>query len=147
MATTYTARKPRKAQTPAEQLQAAIARAQALGLSVYAACTILATGEQGWLVPSQSVPNMCHVVSRAETGLQCDCYASAKLGQVCTHRAVVYLHLKAQAEAARSKPPAKAQPAPARQPTEAEARAAAQRREAAPLLRSDAPFSIFKSGR
>jgi hypothetical protein len=140
MATTSTARKSsRKPQTSAEQLQAAIARAQALGLKVYATCKILATGAQGWLVPSQSVPGMCHVVSRAETGLQCDCYASAKLGQVCTHRAVVYLHLKAQAEAARPSAPAPA--ACPVQPTEAE------RREAAPLYRSTEDFSIFKSGR
>jgi hypothetical protein len=67
---------------------------------VFATCTILATGEQGWLVPSQSVPGMHHVVSRSTSGsLQCDCYYSSQRGKVCAHRACVFLFLKGQPKA------------------------------------------------
>ncbi len=95
--TPYRKFSPKKPATPQQQLEAAIARAQAEGLKVFAICKILATGERGWLVPSQSVPGMCHVVSRAANGsLQCDCYYSSQRGKVCAHRACVYLHLKSQ---------------------------------------------------
>jgi hypothetical protein len=94
----------RKPATPQQQLAKAIERAQAEGLKVYATCKILATGEQGWLVPSQSVPGMMHVISRSASGsLACDCYYSSQQHKVCAHRACVFLFLKGQP---------KAQPAP-----------------------------------
>jgi hypothetical protein len=95
--TQYRKSTSKKPATPQQQLDAAIKRAQDEGLKVFATCKILATGEQGWLVPSQSVPGMHHVVSRTASGsLQCDCFYSAQRGKVCAHRACVFLFLKEQ---------------------------------------------------
>jgi hypothetical protein len=148
MPTTYT-RKPyqqRKAQTPQQQLDAAIARANEKGLKVAFA------GADFWAVPSdsESLKGLYHIVTRSADGkrLCCEClYSQNKPNGVCVHRAVVYLHLKAQAEAARPKAQPAQQPAPTApakaQPTEAERRAAAARRETAPLVRDNGDFSIF----
>ncbi len=85
--------------TPQQQLARAIQNAQANGLHVIGRGIMKADGSPFWLVPSQSVIGMCHVVKKAADGLRCDCFYSAQRGRVCAHRAAVYLHLKAEAEA------------------------------------------------
>src|SRR5262249_48804658 len=117
-------------------LQAAIKNAQANNVHIIGQGVMRADGAKFFIVPSQSVEGMCHVVKLTGAGLACDCYYSSQRGKVCAHRAATYLHLKAQAEAAK-KPAPKAQPAPA--PSMA-ARAA----RALPYT-DDKPFSIYKN--
>lgn len=119
----------RKPLTPAQQLQAAIARVQK-GLEAGKDYRVAAqgkrfdTGEQFYCVPSDSekLRGLWHVVTIKKTGLSCDCYFSQEKHQVCSHRAVVYLFL--QAKAAAEKAAKKQEPAPAApkvQPTKANA--------------------------
>ncbi len=94
-----TARKPyARKQTPQQQLAAAIDRAQASNVTVAGAGT-LANNKPFWIVPSQSVVGMHHVVTQVGKSLQCDCFA-AQNGRVCVHRAAVYLYLTSKAKEA-----------------------------------------------
>jgi hypothetical protein len=97
---TSTARKPyaRKNASPQQQLNAAIDRAQANNVTVAGAGT-LTNGKPFWIVASQSVPGMMHVVQQTGKSLQCDCFASQN-GKVCVHRAATYLYLTGKAKEA-----------------------------------------------
>jgi hypothetical protein len=163
---TSTARKPyaRKNASPQQQLNAAIDRAQANNVTVAGAGTF-ADGRRFWLVASQSVQGMHHVVSQHGKSLECDCIYSQMQHKVCVHRAAVYLFLRDQAVQAASEARAAAQPAPAPASQEAvetpcatvakpqpatSARASLsekERRETAILAVDDAPFSIYKTER
>jgi hypothetical protein len=125
----------RKAQeTPYQQLQRAIEIAQEKGVHVIGHGTMKADGSHFWIVPSQSVEGMCHVVKKASNDtLSCDCYYSAQRGKVCAHRAAVYLALKAA-------PIAPSKPEMPRQPVKTMAQRA---EEALPV--GPEPFSIYKT--
>jgi hypothetical protein len=89
---------PRKPVTPLQQLKKAIQRAQENGVKVAMVGKILATGQPCYLVPSQTLEGMHHVVSRAPDGsLQCDCLFYREKHGVCAHRAAAFLFLQDQA--------------------------------------------------
>jgi|SRR6185312_9249815 len=116
-------RKPatRKAKTPYEQLLAAIARVEqgrkeGKEYRIAGEGTRTDNGQHFYCVPSDSekLRGLWHVVSVTKTGLDCDCYFSRERHQICTHRATVYLHLKAHPVApAKLTPPAPRPAAPA----------------------------------
>ncbi len=90
---------PRRAQTPEQQLASAIDRAERDHITVAGSGT-LADGRKFWLVASQSVQGMHHVVTQHGKSLQCDCIYSQMQHKVCVHRAAAYLFLRAAAIAA-----------------------------------------------
>lgn len=60
-------------------------------------------GRRAFTVASQSEANLHHIVVVYPDRLACDCYYSATLGKVCTHRKLVHARLVAEREAAAEK--------------------------------------------
>lgn len=147
MQTSYRKPATRQPLSLAEQLQAAIARVQK-GLQegkdyrVAGQGKRLDTGEQFYCVPSDSekLRGLWHVITVKADGLDCDCFYSREKHQICSHRATVYLFLKAKA-AAEKAGQAKAQPAAQPAPK------VAHTKENALPYDSGEGFSIFKTER
>lgn len=146
MPTTSYPREPRtrKPLSPTQQLAAAIKRVEA-GLAegrdyrVTAQGKRLDTGERFYCVPSDSekLRGLWHIITvKADGHLDCDCLYSREKHLVCSHRATVYLFLKAKAAAE------KAATAPAPTPKVAPTKA-----NALPYDHAGEGFSIFKPER
>jgi hypothetical protein len=125
------------------ELDQAIERATAAGLEIIGRGHLKAHNERVFLVPSQSQPARAHLVVLQGRRLVCDCQARV----LCVHKAVVHMALIVEAakhEAAAAEI-AEQLEIEARDRAEAEAVAErARRREAAVLVHSPAPFSIWK---
>jgi hypothetical protein len=92
-----------KPATPEQQLAAAIKRAKESNITVAGSGT-LADGRRFWIVASQSVEGMHHVVSEHGKHLECDCFYDRMQHKICAHRAAVFLHLQAVAATAKASP-------------------------------------------
>src|SRR5260370_28434752 len=134
------------------ELDEAIERATAHGVEVCGQGRMKANNERVYVVPSQRDQTRWHLV-RLVGGrrLVCDCEA-AQHGRICVHRAAVHMHLvvaaaarEAAAERVTSALEQEARDIETRDRAEAEAAAErARKREAAVLVHSSAPFSIWK---
>jgi len=136
-----------------ETLEAAVERAMDAGLEVIGQGHLKAGNgtTRVFLVPSQSDPTRTHVVRLVGRRLQCDCTAS-QYGRICAHRATVHMELVVEA----SRREAEADDVTAALEREAvaierkdrqEAEQQTERtrkREAAVLVSSSAPFSIWR---
>jgi hypothetical protein len=89
-----------------------------------------ATGRRVFAVASRSEANRWYLVTVGENALNCDCKAGQFHPETpCAHRKVVHAHLVSERAAAAEKV----------------ANAAAAKRDTAPVYRSNALFSIWKS--
>jgi hypothetical protein len=86
-------------------------------------------GHRAFAVASRSEANRWYLVTVGENALTCDCPAHNYSSKPCAHRKVVHARLVSERDAAAEKM----------------AKAAAAKRDAAPMHRSNAPFSIWKS--
>ncbi len=141
----------RKPQTPQQQLSKAIDRAQADKITV-AGEGKLVDGRRFWLVASQSVQGMHHVVTQQGKSLACDCIYSTMHGKVCVHRAAVYLSLRDAAiqavNAARdvAESEGKQEGGPPEQPPHRQSMPAAQGQGSAPLAPMRQPAAAAAGG-
>jgi len=125
-----------------QQYERMLAVAERDGLQVVGTGTTK-DGRRVYAVPSRTEKNRWHLVTVAFGALHCDCLA-ATFHRYCCHRAAVRARLEAEAFDAREREAERGFHAAARALAEAEQRQQAERRETAPLARSNAPFSLFK---
>ncbi len=135
-------------QVTSDQYARALTRAQRLGLRVAGRGIVRATGERCMAVSSGSTPNLYHVVAVGADALRCDCIAATH-GRYCAHRALAHEHLRTcvrcQRESASTHAEAAATPADDALAQGPEAARRARIRDTAPLQRSNAPISIYRS--
>ena len=134
------------------ELDEAIERATAHGVEVCGQGRMRANNERVYVVPSQRDQTHWHLV-RLVGGrrLVCDCEASQR-GRICVHRAAVHMHLvvaaalrEAAAERVTRALEQEARDIETRDRAEAEEAAErANKRDTAVLVRSNAPFSIWR---
>jgi hypothetical protein len=127
------------------ELDAAIERASVAGLEIIGRGRLKANNARVFLVPSQSQPGRAHCVVLVPhtRRLVCDCAARV----LCVHKAVVHMaliveaakHEAAAAEIAEQLEIEQRDREEAEQQTER-----ARKREAAILVHSNAPFSVWK---
>jgi hypothetical protein len=134
------------------ELDEAIERAMAAGVEVCGHGRMKANNERVYVVPSQRDRTHWHLVRLVGSRrLVCDCEASQR-SRICVHRAAVHMHLvvaaavrEAAAERVTSALEQEARGIEARDRAEAEAAAERDRkRDTAVLVRSNAPFSIWR---
>jgi hypothetical protein len=127
----------------ATELQAAIDRATEHGIEVVGHGHRKSDRARIYCTTSQSEANRWHIVALVGNRLTCDCHSR----KLCSHRAAVHMELVVQLaeRAARAEEIEDELEIEARDREEAEQQAERTRkREAAVLVRSNAPFSLFK---
>src|SRR5258706_1323616 len=127
----------------ATELQAAIDRATEHGIEVVGHGHRKADGAKIYCTTSQSEANRWHIVALVGNRLTCDCHSRV----LCSHRAAVHMYLVVQLaeRAARAEEIEDELEIETRDRCESEQQVErARKREAAVLVRSNAPFSLFK---
>lgn len=125
----------------------ALERAHKAGIEISGRGIVKATGERMYAVTSGSEASRWHIVRVSGAQLVCDCTAATH-GRYCQHRAIVREQLgKEAAEAQASIDAMDGLKAATERLAEQNRAWVAQQaeRDSAPVYRSNAPFSIFKT--